>query len=426
MIPLRPPVYALLLALLIGLSPSARAATEEWLEVPSGAEIPVRIHATEQGPRLVWLPSEHGGRPPEQIFEELAAAGLETWMADLHAGYFIPPGRSSLENMPVADVAELLAAAGADERPVIVVATGRSARLALQATRERQGEDLDTAPVQGLIFFHPYFYAARPEAGADASYLPIAYAVNVPVYLIQPGLSAKFWRLEEMSRVLAEGGAEVYAHPLPGLTDGFHQRSENDLTPEELAYRMRLPAVLERAARLLARRPAPAVAVPLPEVTPIPPRSVPSLGLRAVEPTPAPPLALTDLDGIRHDLTDYRGEVVLLSFWASWCPPCVEELPSLNRLQADFEGRGLRVLSVDVGETRETVEAFLAKISVDFPVLHDADGTTVPSWKIYAYPTNYLIDREGRLRYGHFGALDWSQPESRAPIERLLGEAGAP
>lgn len=416
---------ALLLLLLAGQAPGANAATEEWLGVPSGVEIPVTIHAAGAGPRLVWLPSEHGGRPPATFFDALATEGLETWIADLHAGYFVPPGRHSLANLPDEDVAALLEAASQDGRPVIVLATGRSARLALSGARWLQ--ERGRPPPHGLILFHPYLYDTRPRAGEDPDYLPIARAVNLPVYLIQPGLSAKFWRLEAMARALAEGGAEVYVHPLPGLTEGFQQRAEADLSPAERAFREQLPRLVARAARLLAGRPLPAGAAPLPAVAPAASAGVTAtLGLRPLEPAPAPPLALTDLEGRHHDLNDYRGEVLLLSFWASWCPPCVEELPSLNRLQADYADRGLRVLSIDVGEPREAVEAFLEKIPVDFPVLHDIQGETVGTWKIYAYPTNYLVDHEGRLRYGHFGALDWGLPESRAPIETLLREAGAP
>lgn len=414
----------LLLLLLASQAPSANAATEEWLAVPSGAEIPVTIHAAGTGPRLVWLPSEHGSRPPATFFAALATEGFETWVADLHAGYFVPPGRHSLANMPGEDIAALLETAMQDGRPVIVLATGRSAQLALSGARWLQ--ERKRSPPHGLILFHPYLYDTRPRAGEDPDYLAIARAVNLPVYLIQPGLSAKFWRLEAMTRVLAEGGAEVYAHPLPGLTDGFQHRAEADLSPAERAFREHLPGVVARAARLLAGRPLPAAAAPLPDAAPAEAAGATTLGLRPMEPVPAPPLAMADLDGRHHDLNDYRGEVLLLSFWASWCPPCVEELPSLNRLQADYADRGLRVLSIDVGEPREVVEAFLEKIPVDFPVLHDIQGETVGTWKIYAYPTNYLVDHEGRLRYGHFGALDWGLPESRAPIEALLREAGSP
>jgi thiol-disulfide isomerase/thioredoxin len=417
-------ILSSLATLLFAASLPIGAAEERWLDMPSGVEIPVEVSSATSGPRLVWLPSEFGTRShPREMAGELAARGLETWIVDLHAGYFVPVGRNSLNEMPDEDIAALVAAAGADGRPVILLATGRGAQLAIRATRMLQQAGPIEPPVQGLILFHPYLYSSRPQAGADAEYLALARAVNVPVYLIQPELSAKFWRLDSTAAALQEGGAEVYRHPLRGLTDGFHLRDAADLTAEELAFRgEKLVALIERAARLLVRRPAPNRAAALPSETQASAAREPVLGLRPLEPVPAPPLKMQALDGDTYALEAYRGEVVLLSFWASWCPPCVEELPSLNRLKADFGERGLRILSVDVGEPREVVEAFLEKIPVDFPVLHDLHGETVDDWKVYAYPTNYLIDRQGQVRYGHFGALDWNLPSSRVAIEELLAE----
>ena len=419
----RTPGFLLVLAVLLSISLAPVHAEERWIEVPSGTELPVETYTTVQGPRIIWLPSEFGMRThPHVVAQSLAERGIETWIVDLHAGYFLPAGRNSLNEIPVDDVAAILARAADDGRPLVIVATGRGAQLAIRATRARQAETGDTPPVQGLILFHPYLYSSRPEAGADAEYLPIAHAVNVPAYLIQPELSAKYWRLDATVKTLTVGGAEVFRHPLPGLTDGFHLREGADLTPAELAYRDRLPTLLERAARLLVRRPAPAGPAPLPGQTAEPPSQTPTLGLRPLPPEPSPPLAMEALDGKHYALEDYQGEVVLLSFWASWCPPCVKELPSLNQLKADYGDRGLTILSVDVGEPREVVEAFLEKIPVDFPVLHDLHGETVDDWKVYAYPTNYLVDRQGRVRYGHFGALDWNLPGSRVAIEELLAE----
>lgn len=421
----RPPTLLRVFLLLLMLcAASSSAAEERWLSVPSGAEIPVTVHSASAGPRVLWLPSEYGMRPyPQTVAAELASRGLETWVVDLHSGYFAPAGRNSLDDMPIEDLASIVTRAGKDGRPVILIATGRGAQLAIRATRALQEADAQTPPVQGLLLFHPYLYSTRPQAGSDADYLPVARAVNVPVYLVQPELSAKFWRMESTTAALEAGGAEVYRHTLPGLTDGFHLRDEADLSTAEIAYRsQQLPRLIERAVHLLNRRPAPVTAAPLPSSDAVNTRSTQALGLRPLDPAPAPPLAMQALDGNTYALEDYRGEVVLLSFWASWCPPCVEELPSLNRLKADFGDRGLRILSVDVGEPRSVVESFLEKIPVEFPVLHDLHGETVDDWKVYAYPTNYLIDRQGRLRFGHFGALDWNLPSSRIAIEDLLAE----
>ncbi len=111
---------------------------------------------------------------------------------------------------------------------------------------------------------------------------------------------------------------------------------------------------------------------------------------------------------------------MLLNFWATWCPPCVKEIPSLGRLKKKMAGRGVEVLSVDVGEPVETVRAFLKRIPAAFPVLLDGAGKTVSPWQIQAFPTTYLIDRQGLIRYAYFGGLEWDAPEVVQVIESLL------
>ena len=97
---------------------------------------------------------------------------------------------------------------------------------------------------------------------------------------------------------------------------------------------------------------------------------------------------------------------------------------TLNALQRRLSDRPFRILSVNVGEDPSALRDFLARHAVEFPVLLDPEEVTVSAWKVYAYPTNYLIDTRGRLRYGHFGALDWTSPDTLATIESLLAETG--
>jgi thiol-disulfide isomerase/thioredoxin len=140
------------------------------------------------------------------------------------------------------------------------------------------------------------------------------------------------------------------------------------------------------------------------------------------EPFPAPPLALPDLGGGRVDLATRRGHVVLVNFWATWCPPCVEEIPSLNRLHERLAPRGFEVLAVDVGETWEQVQDFLRERPVEFPVLLDTAGESFKRWRAYAFPTSLLLDRQHRVRYAVYGAFAWDSPEVVEIVSRLLDE----
>ncbi|MFN3750382.1 MAG: TlpA family protein disulfide reductase [Thiobacillus sp.] len=138
--------------------------------------------------------------------------------------------------------------------------------------------------------------------------------------------------------------------------------------------------------------------------------------------SPAPQLKAQDLAGATRTLADYRGKVVLLNFWASWCPPCLREMPSMERLRVKMTGRPLAIVAVDSAETREDVDAFLAKMQVGFPVLLDPDGSNTKRWKVFALPTTFLLDAAGRIRYVLTGPTEWDEGEALAKIEALLAE----
>jgi thiol-disulfide isomerase/thioredoxin len=133
-----------------------------------------------------------------------------------------------------------------------------------------------------------------------------------------------------------------------------------------------------------------------------------------------PPLALSDLQGVKHRLADYRGKVVLINFWATWCVPCREEMPSIERLRASLEGRPFAVLAVNLAEPESRIRKFLEKVPVRFTVLIDQDTSTTRAWQAKVLPATYLVGPDGKIRYRHIGELDWSKPEVRAQIVALL------
>lgn len=134
----------------------------------------------------------------------------------------------------------------------------------------------------------------------------------------------------------------------------------------------------------------------------------------------APELELQDMGGNNYRLKDYRGKVVVLNFWATWCPPCVEEIPSLGRLQQAFSNDDLVVLSVDIGENKKDVQAFLQQVSAAFPVLLNPDGSTVKQWNIIAFPTTFIIDAHGTIRLAYYGWLEWDKPDIVEQLRELV------
>ena len=131
-------------------------------------------------------------------------------------------------------------------------------------------------------------------------------------------------------------------------------------------------------------------------------------------------LKLTSLAGKHIDLGVYKGEVVLVNFWATWCEPCRDEMPSLNRFQHQLQGKQFRVLGVNVGEGKQRIQQFLKLVPVDFTIVRDADSDVMKAWRVRVFPASFLIDKNGMLRYQLEGEANWDDARLQAPILELL------
>ena len=375
----------------------------------------------DDGDRILWIPSEYGIRTQEHysLLSSLAAQQYEVWLAELHESYFIPAGRSSYTEIPVADISSLIEKSlPEDGRKLFIVSTGRAAVLSAMALNQWQAETGDSARFGGIVMLHPNFQADTPKPGTAMEYLAIVDNIQLPIFIIQPRMSNKYWYLDTLVSRLSEAGSTAYTQVIEQASDGYHVRPDTRNTEKQMAKR--LPEQIARATRLLSKT----TVEPRQEHPAAAPWKVSSIaGSLQQYPgnTPAYPIKLIDTDDGSYRLQDYRGRVVVLNFWATWCPPCVEEIPSLGRLQRTFSQDDLVVLSIDIGESREDVEAFLQKIPADFPVLLDPEGTTVKQWKIIAFPTTFIIDRNGIIKLAYFGGLEWDRPDVIQQLRQLVG-----
>ncbi len=121
---------------------------------------------------------------------------------------------------------------------------------------------------------------------------------------------------------------------------------------------------------------------------------------------PAPDFELVDVDGEKHRLSDYRGKPLIINFWATWCPPCREEMPSMNRAWHKVKD-DVFMLAINVGEDEDTIFIFSADYPIDFPVLLDQSGDVIKQWPVKGLPTTFVLDREGNIRYTAVGAREW-------------------
>jgi len=138
------------------------------------------------------------------------------------------------------------------------------------------------------------------------------------------------------------------------------------------------------------------------------------------EKTKAPDFSLKDLSGKSISLPSLRGKVIVLNFWATWCPSCVSEMSSLNRLYIEMKPRGLEVVAVSTDRSVGDVNEYLGKKGFGFRILMDDDRTVTRLYKVFSLPTTFLIDRNGFIVEKFFGSYDWADPDVRKKIEKFL------
>ena len=136
---------------------------------------------------------------------------------------------------------------------------------------------------------------------------------------------------------------------------------------------------------------------------------------------PPPALALKDLNGASHRLADYRGKVVLVNFWATWCAPCRDEMPSIQELKDKLAGKPFVVLAVNLDEPESRIRKFLLQMKkLDFPILLDPERNVARAWGARILPASYIIGPDGRIRYSLVGELDWGHDIVVSRIAELL------
>jgi cytochrome c biogenesis protein CcmG/thiol:disulfide interchange protein DsbE len=148
--------------------------------------------------------------------------------------------------------------------------------------------------------------------------------------------------------------------------------------------------------------------------------SMPAIAASTLRPTPA--VAVYTADGLAVKLGDYKGKVVLIDFWASWCPPCKTSFPALDALSRQYRDRGVEVLAVNLDERRHDAETFLRAHPHRLTVLYDPKGVSPQAFGVKGMPSSFLIDRAGTIRFTHMGYTDNVDSSYRHEIAQLLSE----
>lgn len=148
-------------------------------------------------------------------------------------------------------------------------------------------------------------------------------------------------------------------------------------------------------------------------------------GLTVTYKSPAAhPLSLDSLDGGSYDLAAMKGRVVVVNFWATWCPPCIEELPSMQKLWDQAHAGGLEILAVNLGEPPDRIRAFLDAFepTLAFPILLDLEGEAFQAWGVRGLPKTFVVNKRGQIVYEAEGGRDMNSAHIRERLQELMNE----
>ena len=134
----------------------------------------------------------------------------------------------------------------------------------------------------------------------------------------------------------------------------------------------------------------------------------------------APQFKVTTDTGKQVTRSEFGGKVLVLNFWATWCPPCVDEFPSLDAMARDLSGKGVVVLGVSVDTNQQTYQRFLQRMRPGFETARDPEANVSADYGTFKFPETYIIDSTGKVRMKYIGPRDWNDPQIRREIESLL------
>ena len=397
----------------------------EELSVDDETDLSIVQYPANGNQLIVWIPSYAS---PQNIVHNIASQlnkqNIEVWYSDLLEARFLPKTGSSIYQIPNKDIASILDLASRKRhKKIFIYAESRVVVPVLLALREKQMSANGLTKFGGVIMNSPYLYVETPNPGVKPRLMPIASNTNLPLYIIQPKNSPRFWQLEQSIPALKQSGSDVYIQVLKDIRGRFLFRPDATAKEEELAAKF--GQLLSKAMTLLNsinQKPREVTNDAITAIRKVRTKKERYLQKYQGSPQP-PPLKLKTLSGDELDLKQFAKQVVLVNFWTTWCPPCVREMPSMQRLSETLLGDPFIILGVNIAEDKKEIKKFLAKkVNIDFPILLDHSGEVMRQWNVMAFPTSFVIDKNGKIRYALFGSIDWDKPEIINKIQTLLDE----
>ena len=396
------------------------AENDYVVSVSSNAEISVDRFPASGKYLILWLAPEYGLRAAHRsMAKTLTQQGIEVWQANLAESLFLPRGSTSLKNMNGDYVAKLISHAyKTTGKKIVVVGDSYASLNVLRGARKWQQQQHKKQYLIGAILFSPYTYAKVPPLGQLPEYMPIISASNIPIMIYQAKNNGNGGQFNTLVEKLQQHGNPVFSRITPKVMSLFY---EEEITDDMRQQAKPLAKNIKKMISVLERHKVPTTTIPL-KVRKSNKRGL-DIELKEYKGQIKPiSINLNNAFGEKVVKTSYKGQITIINFWATWCTPCIKEIPSLNNLKNEMKDHPFELISINYAEDKKTILDFMKKVKVEFPVLLDQKGAFANKWNIIAYPSTFVIGPNGKIKYGVNAAIEWDSPEVIQKMKDLLKE----
>ncbi len=409
-----------LLAILFGMFLPQLCSAESEIIVPISSEIDINVERFSASGKylILWLAPEYGFRTNHRFMaRQLNEQKIEVWLSNIAESLYLPQSTSSLKQLDGKYVAELINHAQKTTGKKIVVAGDSYAAVnVLLGAHQWQQRHHQSQDFIGAILFSPSIYASIPSLGLPPEFMSITSSTNIPIMIYQAQKSGNITQYKRLIEQLQQHNNPVYSKFIPNVRSLFYTEEP---TREMITNIKSLSPNIRKMIAVLEKHHVPDVPVPLTNI------HIKNNGIdhsiKAFKGNDTPnAIQLVDAYGNTFNKKDFKGQITVVNFWATWCPPCVQEIPSLNRLKKKMAGVPFELISINYAEDKETILEFMEKVNVEFPVLLDQNGNFAKKWNVITYPSTFIIDPSGKIKYGVNAAIEWDDPEFINKIKSLL------
>lgn len=408
----------LLFAILLFLPQLCFAENEISVSVSPEVDITIERFPASGKYLILWLAPEYGLRTNHRFMaRQLTEQKIEVWLSNIAESMYLPQSTSSLKQLDGKYVAELIDYAHKITGKKIVVAGDSYAALnVLLGAHQWQQRANRSQDFIGAILFSPSIYAYIPSLGLPPEFMSIASSTNIPIMIYQAQKSGNITQYKRLIEQLQQHDNPVYSKFIPNVRSLFYTEEP---TREMINNIKLLSPNIKKMIAVLEKHPVPDNPVPLNNI------HLKNSGvdhdIKVFKGNNTPnAIKLVDAYGNTFNKDDFKGQITVVNFWATWCPPCVQEIPSLNRLKKKMAGVPFELISINYAEDKETILDFMDKVNVEFPVLLDNNGDFAKKWKVITYPSTFIIGPSGKIKYGVNAAIEWDDPEFINTIKSLL------